>query len=89
VAAQLGPRRGDLKESWLAHLRDENVPLPITVPEEIRPAQERMVGEAELLRQAGFTALEVPMRLYQSAVVVAEKQDYPDDEQSRVAIEPR
>jgi len=73
VAAQMGPARTRLRDAWLNHIRNENVPLPITG----QGWNEAEIGiintEESLLRMAGFTAVEVPARLYQSAVIVALK----------------
>ncbi|MGH8564002.1 MAG: class I SAM-dependent methyltransferase [Gammaproteobacteria bacterium] len=71
--ALLGPSRTRLKEAWVAHIRNENSPLPIVplygVPEHLRGT----TSEECLLREAGFAGVEVPARHFQSAVLVASK----------------
>jgi SAM-dependent methyltransferase len=64
--AVLGPRRKELADDWLRHIREENRPLPVTSPRD-------RTAEDALLSQAGFTGTEILARLYQSAVVVAHK----------------
>jgi SAM-dependent methyltransferase len=71
MAATLGPSRDRLKEAWLEHLRKENAPLPITTGQSSIDSEP--ISEERLLRDAGFGIVEVPARLYQSAVLVTSK----------------
>jgi SAM-dependent methyltransferase len=67
IAATLGPSRHRLKDSWIQHVRTENHPLPIRSGGKEQPCEEG------LLKNAGFHTVEVPLRLYQSGVLVALK----------------
>lgn len=70
LRSRLGASRTRLKEAWITHLRDENIPLPLGG---YRSAANTLgeIREEDLLRAAGFATIEIVARLYQSAVAVA------------------
>lgn len=72
LAALLGSNRTRLKERWLSHIRDENVPLPVGSFGAGSVGLKRTCEEG-LLRAAGFADIEVAARWFQSAVLVAQK----------------
>jgi SAM-dependent methyltransferase len=64
-------RRDELLRAWLAHVRTENVPLPIHAPSRAHPRASW--NETDALADAGFSSTECFYRFYQSGVVMAVK----------------
>lgn len=71
LGATFGPSRIHLRDAWIKHIREENIPLPIAL--ENAGYEQGKTCEEMLLREAGFASIIVPARLYQSAVMIATK----------------
>jgi tRNA (cmo5U34)-methyltransferase len=64
-AGGLGRRRLELRDAWLKHLRDDNRPLPIE--------GDHVSGEADVLKEIGFSEVGCPFRYFQAGILWARK----------------
>ncbi|MGD2084543.1 MAG: class I SAM-dependent methyltransferase [Candidatus Aminicenantes bacterium] len=72
----LGDRGDDIRLSWIAHCKNENIPIPIEPGRDVfhmETERDRIPSHIELLQRCGFREIGCPFRFWQVGILWAKK----------------